>query len=166
MEEKLDSNKKIENNENQPNKQKQGFFSKIMNFFRTHKTIAEILRFLIVGGLATIIDMVAMGVVLYIFQPQNYPSFFNVFYGATQSPSTISTVLGTGIGFLVGLLFNYIFSIIFVFQTKGNSKTAKGFLLFSFLSAIGLGIHLLGMFLGYNLLGINEWLVNMIQMDI
>ena len=103
--------------------------------------------------------MVAMGVVLYIFQPQNYPSFFNVFYGATQSPSTISTVLGTGIGFLVGLLFNYIFSIIFVFQTKGNSKTAKGFLLFSFLSAIGLGIHLLGMFLGYNLLGINEWLV-------
>ena len=37
-----------------------------------------------------------------------------------------------------------------------------GFLLFSLLSAGGLAIHLLGMYLGYDLLHINEWIVKII----
>ena len=46
-----------------------------------------------------------------------------------------------------------------MFEHKGNSKTVKGFAVFAGLSAIGLGIHILGMYLGYTVLGINEWIV-------
>ena len=143
--------------------EKVGLIKKLFNFLNAHPTFYEIIRFVIIGGLATVIDMFFMGVTLYIFQPANYPSFFNVFYGATISPSTISTIVGTAVGFLIGLVFNYIFSIIFVFGNKGNSKSTKGFLLFAFLSAIGLGLHMLGMFLGFNLLGINEWIVKIVM---
>ena len=41
---------------------------KIIQWAQNHKTLSEILRFCIVGGLATVIDMIVMGVVLYIFQ--------------------------------------------------------------------------------------------------
>lgn len=144
-------------------KEKVGLFTKLFNFLNSHPTLYEIIRFVIIGGLATVIDMFFMGVTLYIFQPANYPSFLNVFYGATISPSTISTIIGTGVGFIIGLIFNYIFSIIFVFGNKGNSKSTKGFFLFAFLSAIGLGLHMVGMFLGFNLLGINEWIVKIVM---
>ena len=38
----------------------------------------EIVRFGVVGVLATVVDMVAMGVVLYLFEPSLYPHFYNV----------------------------------------------------------------------------------------
>ncbi len=147
--------------ENKKNKLK--FKQKITTFAEKHKTLCEIIRFAIVGGGATLVDMFFMGVTLYIFQPENYPSFFNVFYGATLEPSSLSTIIGTAVGFIFGLIFNYILSVIFVFTTKGKSKSAKGFLLFSVLSTIGLGLHVLGMFLGFDLLGINEWIVKIIM---
>ena len=150
-------------NQTENKKEKVCLFKKLLNYLNAHPTMYEIIRFVIIGGLATVIDMFFMGVTLYIFQPANYPSFLNVFYGATLSPSTISTIIGTAVGFLIGLVFNYIFSIIFVFGAKGNSKSTKGFLLFSFLSAIGLGLHMLGMFLGFNLLKINEWIVKIVM---
>ncbi len=134
---------------------------KIKNWVGQHKTLSEIFRFLIVGGLATIVDMFFMGVVLYIFQPSLYPHFYNVFFGG-YTPSQISTIVGTGVGFVLGLIFNYIFSIIFVFEQKGNSKTKKGFLLFAILSAGGLVIHIIGMHVGFSLLGINEWIVKIV----
>lgn len=122
----------------------------------------EIVRFLLVGGGATIVDFLAMSLVLWAMQPAIYPNFLSVFLGGTQEPSTLATVIGTGCGFLVGLAFNYIFSVLFVYKEKGNSKTMGGFLLFSLLSAGGLAIHLLGMYLGYDLLHINEWIVKII----
>ncbi len=124
--------------------------------------IREIVRFLLVGGGATIVDFLAMSLVLWAMQPAIYPNFLSVFLGGTQEPSTLATVVGTGCGFLVGLAFNYIFSVLFVYKEKGNSKTMGGFLLFSLLSAGGLAIHLLGMYLGYDLLHINEWIVKII----
>lgn len=134
---------------------------KIKKWASEHKTLSEIIRFLIVGGLATIVDMFFMGVVLYLFQPFLYPHFYNVFFGG-YTPSQISTVVGTAVGFVMGLIFNYIFSIIFVFEEKGNSKTKKGFLLFAILSAGGLIIHIIGMHVGFALLGINEWIVKIV----
>lgn len=122
---------------------------------------AEIFRFLIIGGLATVIDFVVMGVVEYLFNPSLYPRFVDVFIGGIE-PEAIATIVGTGVGFIVGLIFNYIFSIIFVYKTKGNSKSAMGFILFTVLSAIGLGIHILGMWIGYDLLHINEWIVKIV----
>lgn len=124
--------------------------------------IREIVRFLLVGGGATVVDFLAMSLVLWAMQPAIYPNFLSVFLGGTQEPSTLATVIGTGCGFLVGLAFNYIFSVLFVYKEKGNSKTMGGFLLFSLLSAGGLAIHLLGMYLGYDLLHINEWIVKII----
>ena len=121
----------------------------------------EIVRFGVVGVLATVVDMVAMGVVLYLFEPSLYPHFYNVWYGGGE-PSTLATVVGTGTGFVLGLFVNYFLSVLFVFSEKGKSKSVYGFTVFAILSAIGLGIHLVGMYIGYDLLGINEWIVKII----
>lgn len=118
----------------------------------------EIFRFLIVGGIATVIDMVTMGVVLYLFDPDLYEHFYNVFYGGGE-PSVLATVVGTGCGFIVSFFANYFLSVIFVFSEKGNSRNFKGFFYFFILSLIGLIIHLVGMYIGYDLLHINEWIV-------
>lgn len=133
------------------------------NFESKHKRLCEIARFVIVGGIATVIDMVVMGIVLYCFDPSLYPNFFNVFYGSTAEPRTIATVFGTGIGFTVSLVFNYILSVIFVYEDKGNSKTAKGVILFVVLSVLGLLINMGGMWLGNGVLKINEWIVKIIM---
>ena len=130
----------------------------IQKFNNQHPRLAEIIRFLIVGGLATIIDFLAMGITLYCFNPDLYPHFYNVWING-GNPSALATIIGSAIGFIAGLIFNYIFSIIFVFQEKGNSQTTKGFIIFTLLSLGGLFIHILGMYLGYNILGINEWVV-------
>ncbi len=126
-----------------------------------HPLLMEIVRFLIIGGAATVLDMLVMGAVVYAFDPSLYPHFYNVWYGGGE-PSTLATVVGTGAGFVAGLIFNYIFSILFVFSEKGKSKSALGFTLFTLLSAVGLAIHLLGMWLGYDVLGINEWIVKIV----
>ena len=123
-----------------------------------HPHLAEIIRFLIVGGSATIVDYLAMGLVLYLFNPRLYPHFYQVWIGG-QNPSTLATIIGTGIGFITGLIFNYVFSILFVFHEKGNSQSTKGFLLFTLFALGGLLIHLVGMYLGYDILRINEWIV-------
>ena len=130
----------------------------IQNFVNKYPRLAEIMRFLIVGGLATVVDYLFMGVILYCFNPSLYPHFYNVWIGG-QKPSTLATVIGTGVGFVAGLIFNYIFSIIFVFHEKGESRSAKGFILFSLFAFGGLLIHLVGMYLGYDVLHINEWVV-------
>ena len=131
---------------------------KLNTFAAAHPTLCEFMRFIIVGGLATIVDMFVMGVVLYAFDPALYPAFYNVWFGG-RDPSTTATVVGTCCGFIAGLIVNYVLSVIFVFVNKGKSKSATGFAIFAGLSAIGLGIHTGGMYIGYNLLGINEWIV-------
>lgn len=136
--------------------------NKTTEFFKTHKNAGEILRFIIVGGIATLIDMFTMGVVMYLMQKSIYTGFLNVFIGA-PTPSTLATIVGTSVGFLVGLVVNYVLSILFVFNEKGNSKSAKGFVVFTALSVIGLGINILGTFIGFDLLKLNQWLVKIIM---
>ncbi len=131
------------------------------SFRAAHPAFCEIVRFLLVGGVATLVDMSVMGLVLYAFAPTLYPAFYNVWIGGGD-PATIATVVGTGSGFISGLLVNYVFSVLFVFDHKGKSKSVGGFLLFALLSAVGLCIHLVGMYVGYNLLGINEWIVKIV----
>lgn len=136
-----------------------------MNFLKKlnekHPLFMEIVRFLIVGGIATVADMLAMGVVLYLFDASLYPHFYNVWYGGGE-PSTLATVVGTGAGFLVGLVINYVCSVLFVFTHKGESRSVYGFALFTVLSAVGLAIHLVGMYVGYDLLDIDEWIVKIV----
>lgn len=138
------------------------FKQKLQCIAQKYPTICEFVRFIIIGGCATIIDMFVMGVVLYIFNPSLYPNFFNVFYGGGR-PTTTASIVGTGCGFIFGLIFNYIFSVLFVFNEKGDSKSVKGVVVFFVLSAVGLGLHYLGMYLGFDLLKMNEWVVKIIM---
>ena len=54
-------------------------FKKLKLFINQKTLFGEIMRFILVGGLATVVDFVAMGVTKYIFEPSKYPSFINVF---------------------------------------------------------------------------------------
>lgn len=123
-----------------------------------NKRLAEIVRFAIVGGAATIVDFFVMGVVLYAFDPSLYPSFLNVFYGG-GTPSVVASCVGTGVGFIFGLIVNYILSVLFVFDEKGSSKTFHGFVVFAALSAGGFVINVLGMYLCVDIAGWNEWII-------
>lgn len=135
----------------------------LKTLFEKNRLLGEIFRFCIVGGVATVVDFFVMGVVLYLFAPSLYPKFFNVFIGGNAAPSFVANMVGTGVGFLVGLLVNYALSVGFVFINKGNSKTALGFLGFALLSAVGLGLHELGMYLLNSLCGVNEWIVKILM---
>lgn len=143
-------------------KQKKSLITWIKNWCQEHQTLAEIIRFVIVGGIATVIDFLITGIALYLFEPSLYPKFYQVFFGG-GSPKAYATVIATGIGFCTSLIVNYILSVVFVFSDKGNSKSKTGFLLFVVLSVIGLGINMLGMYIGYDLLGINEWITKIIM---
>ena len=133
----------------------------LQNIQNKYPTYYEIFKFLVVGGFATIIDMLSMALFLYVTNPSIYNyTFINTIIG-DASPNKILATIATGIGFIFGLIFNYIFSILFVFNNTNTNfaKTKKGFLAFSSLSFIGFLIHTFGMFIGYGLLNINEWAI-------
>ena len=108
----------------------------IKNFQEKYPKLSEIIRFVIFGGICTIIDMFVMGIVLYVFEPSIYPNFFNVFYGGGE-PKTIATVIGTGAGFTVSVICNYLFSTFIVFKEKGRSKSVNGVVLFDYRDSRG-----------------------------
>ena len=135
--------------------------SKISSLWHNAK-IREFVRFCIVGVGATLVDFLAMSLVLYLFEPEIYPDFISIFIGGKEDPSTVAAVVGTACGFIAGLIFNYILSVFFVYKENGNSKTVKGFILFALLSGGGFLIHVLGMYLGFDILGINEWIVKIV----
>lgn len=136
----------------------------IKKLIEKHPTLWEIFKFLLVGGGATVVDFLVMSITLYAFAPKYYNGFFSVFYGSTYEPTSVATITGTALGFIFGLVFNYIFSLIFVFTSSDTTKakTSGGFLMFSALSAVGLIIHIVGMYLGYDVLGINEWIIKIV----
>lgn len=124
--------------------------------------LSEIFRFLVVGTIATIIDMFVMAMVIYKFNGQNHSSFFDVFASSSNSSSLLVTI-ATGIGFVVGLVVNYFLSIYYVYQGENrNAKTKKGFLLFAILSFIGLLIQTVGMYIGLSMFHFNEWLIKIV----
>lgn len=102
------------------------------DFFKKHeKILLEILRFLLVGGLATVIDFI-------VFEICKYLIFVKL-------DEMVNIAISTAFGFLFGNIFNYIFSIIFVFKgAKENKKTqtAGAFILFTLIGAIGLAIKI------------------------
>lgn len=128
-------------------------------FDEKHKKFCEFARFVIVGGLTTLLDMLIMGVILYAFEPSIYPKFYNVWFGEAGNPKVIATIIGTGTGFTISSIFSYILSIKVVYNNEGNSKTAFGAILYFVLAAGGLFLNMGGMWLGYDILGINEWIV-------
>ncbi len=136
---------------------------KIKDFINQKSLFGEIVRFVLVGGLSTVIDFVTMAIVLYLSAPENYDSFLNVFFGTNKDPTSFAALFGTGLGFSIGVVVNYLLSVFFVFNENGNVRNAKGFLLFAILSLGGLILHELGMWGLHLKLGVNEWIVKIVM---
>ncbi|MBQ4542305.1 MAG: GtrA family protein [Clostridia bacterium] len=123
----------------------------------------EFARFFFVGCLTTLLDMFVMGVILYLFDSSLYPNFYNVWFGQAGEPSTTATVIGTGVGFMLGIIASYLLSIFYVYKDKGNSRTLKGAVLFFALAIGGMALNMAGMWLGYDIIGINEWVTKIVM---
>lgn len=123
----------------------------------------EFARFFFVGCLTTLLDMFVMGVILYLFDSSLYPKFYNVWFGQAGEPSTTATVIGTGVGFMLGIIASYLLSIFYVYKDKGNSRTLKGAVLFFALAIGGMALNMAGMWLGYDIIGINEWVTKIVM---
>lgn len=108
--------------------------------------LLEIFRFLIVGGIATIVDYA----IFYLFRKWILPPSL---IGGKVWDNT-SLTIATGLGFCFGLLINWLLSISFVFkqlEDKEKSTSGKSFLIFTIIGLIGLGVTELGVLLLVNL---------------
>ena len=108
----------------------------------------EILRFLIVGGTATIVDYI----VYYLFRQIILPPSL---IANNQMWDSASLIIATALGFTVGLIVNWVLSVKFVFQNvtdKKKSSSATSFVKFTVIGLIGLGITEVGMYIGVSLL--------------
>ena len=86
-----------------------------------NKLVNKIIRFSIVGGIATLIDFVC----LYIFK-----EFLN-----------IDVILANTLSFIISVTYNYIASITWVFDTNKNKNKKIQFILFIIFSIVGLIIN-------------------------
>lgn len=115
-----------------------------LSFYQKHKDLIwEIFRFLLVGGLATVVDW-AVSFILSAILPAMSLNTWN-----------IKDALSTGCGFVVGLFVNYFLSIIFVFRNKKDEKEGKSFkdfLVFALIGVLVLLFQILGIFLINDLL--------------
>lgn len=94
--------------------------------------LAEIGRFLLIGGVATIVDYA----LFYLFN-------LVILTGLKEN---INLAISTFIGFVSGLIINWVFSARFVYRY--NKKTTnKQFLLYLLICVVGLGLTELGMLL-------------------
>jgi putative flippase GtrA len=110
----------------------------------------EMFRYLIVGGLAFIVDF---GVLVLCRE--------FIFTEAVPFGLYISTAAG----FIAGLLFNYVFSILFVFESAKKSRagrSVKDFIVFTLIGVIGLLLTEVGMYVGADLLGQDYRLVKIV----
>lgn len=102
----------------------------------------EIVRFLLVGGLATLVDYA----VFYVFRQWLFPQTLFSWAGW----NACSLAIATAFGFAVGLLVNWLLSVAFVFQDvkdKQQSSSTKSFWIFTVIGLIGLAITELGILL-------------------
>lgn len=99
------------------------------------KLIAQILKFGVVGGLSFVIDFLITMIVSFISRKCG----MDVAAAAT---------LGGLFGFCISLIFNYFMSMKFVFERKDDMDRKKEFLIFTALSAVGLGLNELILYFG------------------
>ncbi len=98
----------------------------------------EIVRFLAVGGTATLVDYFLFWLLDGVLLP---------LVSSAKGWQTFSLTLATGVGFCVGLLVNWTLSVKFVFlqvRDKEEASSKKSFALFSLIGVIGLLITEIG----------------------
>lgn len=108
---------------------------------KNKKIINQIFKFVIVGGLAFLIDYFLLFILT---------EFINIHY-------LISSI----ISFIVSLVFNYVLSIKWVFDVT-KKQTYKEITMFIILSVIGLGINQLIMYVGVDKLSIHYMIIKLL----
>ncbi len=118
----------------------------IMSFYNKHRDILwEIFRFLLVGGLATIVDWGICYIVEFLMP--------EIILGKWHVEKSIATTCG----FVVGLVVNYTLSIVFVYKNKKDEKEGKSFkdfMIFTLIGLFTLGVSYLGVYLLSDLAGL------------
>lgn len=95
-------------------------------FFKKNKNIIfEIIRFLLVGGLATLVDW-GVSFLVKAIMPLIMVNSWDV-----------SGTISTACGFIVGLFINYFLSIVFVYKDKKDENEGKSFKDFMIFATIG-----------------------------
>ncbi|MBU9736560.1 GtrA family protein [Diplocloster agilis] len=98
------------------------------------KLFTQLIRFGIVGAIAFLIDYAIMI--------------------ALTELAGINYLVSSGISFTISVIVNYILSITIVFKPKKDANKTKEFIIFVFLSVIGLGLNQLLMYIQVDILAI------------
>lgn len=85
------------------------------------KLLTQILKFIVVGGIATVIDYI----------------IFYIMYDVMN----INTLVSNIVSFSISVIYNYIASIKWVFDVDKEKDKKQQFIIFIILSIIGLGIN-------------------------
>lgn len=109
---------------------------------KTENLFVQIFKFVIVGGIATIIDWVV----------------YYVLYNYAHLDPLIANILS----FSVSVIYNYIASVKWVFDVKKDKNKVRMLVEFLIFSIIGLVITEILLWLGINKLGMNAMLVKII----
>ena len=104
------------------------------------KLLVQIFKFVIVGGIATLIDWIIYFICYH-------------FIG-------IEPLIANIISFTISVIYNFWASIKYVFDVKGNNK--RNFIIFIVFAVIGLGLNEIIIFLLHNKLSWNAMLVKII----
>ncbi len=100
------------------------------------KLIAQVMKFVVVGGLSFVLDFIIYFVLT---------NFLSVYY-----------LIAGFFSFTLSLIFNYMMSMKFVFKSKDDLKKSHEFVIFATLSVMGLGLNLLSLYVLVDLFKMND----------
>lgn len=86
-----------------------------------------------------------------------------LFLGYFLQALSMDYLLATTIAFIISIVVNYILSMKYVFSHKENMSRKREFAIFAVLSAIGLGLNDLYMFIGVSLLNVGTMAMKLIS---
>lgn len=109
---------------------------------KTEKLLLQIFKFIMVGGLAFVIDYLTLIICKEVFN--------------------LNVLVSAAIAFTVSVIFNYILSIKWVFDVDKSKSEKKNFVIFIVFSIIGLLLTELIMWVGTDILKVNYLLVKII----
>lgn len=109
---------------------------------KTEKLLLQIFKFLVVGGLAFVIDYLTLIICKEVFH--------------------IDVLISAAIAFTISVIVNYILSIKWVFDVDENKSKSKNFIIFIIFSVIGLVLTEIIMWFGVDILKISYLIVKII----